>query len=207
MNDLQKILKFLNKIEKLKTVKRAISISDNSRKESPAEHTRRVAIMAMIFSRQLKIKVDILKTIEIILVHDIIESIAWDIRITDKNDTKAIQEQKEKELKASKKLYWILPKEIWKELESLRLEYENWTSKEWKFAKALDKIEVLIQRMDLRVKNREKREFNIYEVLMWRADKPVEKVPELKSFLKLVKEEITKDYKKNLKNKILNVDK
>jgi len=199
MTDLKKILNFLNRIEKLKTIQRAISISDNSRKESPAEHTWRVAIMWMILQRHLRLKINLLKAIEIILVHDIIEAIAWDVWITDKNDKKAHQKKEEKELKASKKLYWLLPKEIGSELEDLWLEYENWSSKEARFAKALDKLEVLIQRMDIWSKNREKREFDIYKILMQWADKPVEEVPELKDFLKLVKNEITKDYKKNIR--------
>jgi putative hydrolases of HD superfamily len=76
MENLIYILKFLNKAEKLKTVKRAVNISDNSRKESPAEHTWRMALMAIILNRELKLEVDLLKSLEIILVHDIIEAIA-----------------------------------------------------------------------------------------------------------------------------------
>ena len=205
MPTLQQILTFLNKIEKLKTVKRAIQVSDNSRKESPAEHTWRVAVMAMIFQRKFNLKLDLLKTLEIILLHDVIEAEALDVWI-EKGDTKGNQTKQEKEMIASKNIFWMLKNEklemrneeydMWDEMRNLRLEYEESKTKEAIFAKALDKIEVIVQRIDLWYENREnywdRDKEKIYEILMSWADGAVEKVPELKDFLNLVKNEIAK---------------
>lgn len=193
MKHISDILIFLHKVEKLKTIQRQVAISDNSRKESPAEHTWRVALMAIILHRELNLKIDLLKALEIILVHDIIEAVSDDVWILDKSDKKAIQEQKEKEMKAANELYSYLPEDSGKELKDLWLEYENQTSREAKFAKALDKIEVIIQRTDLGAKNWERQD--IYDVLLHWADEPVENFPELKDIWRLVQEELTRQHR------------
>ncbi len=188
MDDLKQILIFLNRVEKLKTVQRKVSISNNSRKESPAEHSWRVALMAMILHRELKLKVDLLKTLEVVLVHDIVEAIAGDVWILNKNDVNAHNIQQKKELEAAESLYNILPDASGSSLKSLWLEYEYQTSAEAKFAKALDKIEVIIQRCDLGAKNWESRD--IYPILLHWADESVNNFPELKDLWKIVQEEL-----------------
>jgi putative hydrolases of HD superfamily len=192
MENLIYILKFLNKAEKLKTVKRAVNISDNSRKESPAEHTWRMALMAIILNRELKLEVDLLKSLEIILVHDIIEAIAWDIFVVDKNDKKVIELKEKRELEAAKEIYSLLPESIWTDLKNLWFEFENGNSKEALFAQALDKIEVIIQRCDMWVKNWERDD--IFELLLHRSDASVKKFPELKDLWRLVQEELIKQF-------------
>jgi putative hydrolase of HD superfamily len=109
MGNLREILLFLNKAEKLKTIKRQVAVSDNSRKESPAEHSWRMALMAMILHRELELDLDLLKAMKIIIVHDIIEAIADDVWILDKNDEKAKQNKQEKEYKAADEIFGMLP--------------------------------------------------------------------------------------------------
>lgn len=193
MENIRKILKFLNKVEKLKTIKRKVSISDNSRKESPAEHTWRVALMAMVLHKELKLEIDLLKSLELILVHDIVEAVADDIWILDKSDLNLLDEKNKKEFEASKEIYSLLPDNLWDELQSLWLEFENWSSKEALFAKALDKIEVIIQRCDLTSKNWERND--IYDILLHWADSSVDKFPELNGIWQLVQEELTNQVK------------
>jgi putative hydrolase of HD superfamily len=189
MDNLSKILVFLNKAEKLKTIRRQVSISDNSRKESPAEHSWRVALMGMILHRELNLKIDLLKALEIILVHDIVEAVAGDVWILDKNDKDAHSNQQKKELQAAEELYATLPNETGAVLQKLWLEYENQTSEEAKFAKALDKMEVIIQRCDLGTKNWERND--IYPILLHWADDPVHNFPELKVFWEKVQAELS----------------
>ena len=192
MDNLEKILLFLHKVEKLKTVQRKVAISDNSRKESPAEHTWRTALMAMVLHRELGLEIDLLKSLEIVLVHDIVEAIADDVWILDKNDTKSHKAQEQKEHQAANEIYGILPDTIGTELKDLWLEYENQNSEEAKFAKALDKIEVIIQRTDLGAKNWERND--IYGVLLHWADEPVSDFPQLKDFWMLVQRDLKEEY-------------
>ena len=193
MDNLIKILTFLNKIEKLKTIKRKVSVSDNSRKESPAEHTWRMAVMAIVLHKELKLKINLLKTLEIILVHDIVEAVADDVWILDSNDKNAHETKKQKELLAAEEIYSLLPHDTGEELKSLWLEFENSTSQEAKFAYAIDRIEVIIQRNDLGAKNWERND--IYPVLMYWADDSVGNFPELKPLWQLVQKELTKQRK------------
>jgi putative hydrolase of HD superfamily len=65
--------------------------------------------MAMIFHRELDLKIDLLKTLELILVHDIVEVIADDVWITDKNKSNEIKQKKDKEEKAAQEIYALLP--------------------------------------------------------------------------------------------------
>ncbi len=74
----QKILEFLHFTEKLKRLTRHSWLSDG-RQESVAEHTWRISIMFILVEPHLGIKVDSLKTLEMIVIHDIIEIIAGDI--------------------------------------------------------------------------------------------------------------------------------
>lgn len=192
MDDLIKILQFLNKVEKLKTVKRAICISDNSRKESPAEHTWRMALMALVLHKHLKLDLDILKSIEMIIIHDIVEAITDDIWILDQNDVNAKQLKKQREINAAEELFSMLPDELWDYYKQLWFEYEEWNSIETKFSKALDKLEVMIQRIDLGVWNWERTDF--YEILVSRADNQIKDFPQLSEFCDLVKNEITTQF-------------
>jgi putative hydrolase of HD superfamily len=194
MENLKMILEFLRVAEKLKTVRRKIAISDNSRQESPAEHTWRVALMAMVLHRELRLKLDLLKTLEIILVHDLVEAIADDVWILDKNDVEAVSEKERREQLAAEKIYGMLPVTTGSELRVLWDEYESSGSEEAKFAKALDKIEVIIQRNDLGVEHWERSD--IYEVLLHWADEPVADFPPVGELWKLVQEELIRQGKK-----------
>jgi 5'-deoxynucleotidase YfbR-like HD superfamily hydrolase len=45
----------------------------------------------MVLHRELRLKVNLLKTLEIILVHDLVEAIADDVWILDKNNYQSLQ--------------------------------------------------------------------------------------------------------------------
>lgn len=188
MINLIKILNFLHEAEKLKTIKRKVSISDNSRKESPAEHTWRMCLMIILLVKELKLEVDIEKTLKIAILHDLVEVYAWDEWIINKNDIDKINTIKQKETESAEKIFSLLPNNISDEFKKCWLEYEEWNTKESKFVKAIDKIEVIIQRIDLWVKNFERHD--IYDVLLSWADKPVNNFPELDNFWELVKKEL-----------------
>ncbi|MCT4617657.1 MAG: HD domain-containing protein [Candidatus Gracilibacteria bacterium] len=196
MGNLREILLFLNKAEKLKTIKRQVAVSDNSRKESPAEHSWRMALMAMILHRELELDLDLLKAMKIIIVHDIIEAIADDVWILDKNDEKAKQNKQEKEYKAADEIFGMLPNGLGDEFKTFWYEFEDSASKEARFAKAIDKIEVIIQRNDLYVDNWERND--IFDVLLHRADDSVENFPDLKKLWNLVQEELVNQNNKKI---------
>lgn len=178
---MNKLLKFFQTIEKLKTVQRQIQVSDGSHWESPAEHSWRMAVMAITLSEELKIEIDLLKTLKMILIHDIIEVKAGD-QFTDalkgEDKEKAVKLQHEKEVKAADEIFGILESNFGKELRSLWDEFENGDSKEAKFARALDKFEVANQRMNLGYKNWHRHD--IFEVVMNLENGHIDNFPEMK---------------------------
>lgn len=74
----KKILEFLHIAENLKKLIRHSWLSDG-RQESVAEHTWRMSLMFLLVEPHLGIKVDTQKTLEMIIIHDIIEALVGDI--------------------------------------------------------------------------------------------------------------------------------
>lgn len=189
MNKFKPLLHFFEKIEKLKTVKRALRVSDQSHQESPAEHSWRMAIMALLLSEDLKIKIDIIKVIKMILIHDLGEIAVGDVWLVKKNK-KAEKTKFQQELQGVKKIFALLPKDQAKSLQKLWLEFANRQSAEAKFAYALDKIEVIIQRGDLHYANWERKD--ILPIILHWADEAVIDYPQFKILWQMVQSRIKK---------------
>lgn len=140
-NTISNILQFLHASEGLKRELRHSWLSDG-RRESVAEHTWRMALMALTLYREVDPKLSIEHILKMIIVHDLGEVYAGDYQVYGK----AVPENKhELEDEALEKLIKLLPKETHDEIKSLWLEFEERKSPEAIFAVALDKLEVLIQ--------------------------------------------------------------
>lgn len=134
-------MRFIMEIDKLKQVYRQTYISDATRKENDTEHSWHLAMMVLILSEYSNEKIDVLKTMSMVLIHDIIEIDAGDTYAYDEvgNSTK-----RERELKAANRLFSILPKDQAKYLRELWNEFEASETAEAKFALTLDKIQPLL---------------------------------------------------------------
>ena len=87
---------FLSEIDKLKTINRATTLADQSRRENSAEHSWHVAVFALIFSEHAENDVDLLKVIKMLLIHDVVEIDAGDNPIFGHHDLKLIQKKEKK---------------------------------------------------------------------------------------------------------------
>lgn len=129
--------------EKLKTELRHSWLS-SGRRESVAEHTWQMAILALLVSPNLENSIDINKALKMVIVHDITECIVGDIPYTTQNDKvkklKAIQERN-----AIDDIQKRLNNQVGDELKELWLEFEEGETQEAKFVKSLDNLEVQIQ--------------------------------------------------------------
>lgn len=138
MINIEMMISFLNKIEKLKCITRH-SWTSEGRKESVAEHSWRLAIMIYLLRDELK-ECDIDKMVTMALFHDISEVKFGDVPgfSKTKNDI-----EKEK----------MVLEEISREYKELGInhiigvvkEFDNKQSIEAKIVNALDKLEGLIQ--------------------------------------------------------------
>lgn len=141
---MEDIIEFANILENLKKIKRTGWVEREIKNpESVADHSFRVAVLAMVLGD--KLDVDKNKLIKMALVHDWAESLVGDIVTEYGNEMKQklsdLKFQKEK--KAFKKMTSSLSNG--KEYFNLWIEYEEQKSKEAKILKQLDKLEMALQ--------------------------------------------------------------
>ncbi|EKD58487.1 MAG: hypothetical protein ACD_56C00114G0003 [uncultured bacterium] len=135
------ILKFLAFSQKLKSQQRTIKLSEN-RHESSADHSWHLAIMAMAVAPHLKEKIDLLKSLKMVLIHDLVEAEIGDTPYGDvvlDRDIKA--EKKRKENEEIEKIKKLVGGELGDEIHELWYEFEEKKTSEAKFVKALDSLE------------------------------------------------------------------
>lgn len=138
--ELDGVLAFLRAAERLKDTLRT-SHTTQGRRESVAEHTWRLCLMAMLFRGEFP-DVDFAKLVRICIVHDLGEAVSGDIpAIAQKADApKSGQERRD-----LVQLTAPLPPRLRDEILELWDEYEAATTPEAKLAKALDKLETVMQ--------------------------------------------------------------
>lgn len=138
---LQQQFAFIQEIDKEKTIFRQTYLSDASRKENDAEHSWHMAVMALILSEYANEQIDVLKTVSMILVHDLIEIYAGD---TYAYDTVGNNDKAEREIKAADKLFALLPEDQRDKFRALWDEFEEGVTPEAKFAITMDRIQPLM---------------------------------------------------------------
>lgn len=139
ITNLEKKLKFVELVDEMKNIKRAIFLKDWNR-ESDAEHSYHLALMVMIFIEDFP-NLNYEKTIKLALIHDLLEIYAWDTIVFDKEAEKTKKEREENSLiRLKKELKDLLP-----EFVELLDEYESKNSLESKFVYSLDKVQPVIQ--------------------------------------------------------------
>ncbi|QHW31674.1 HD domain-containing protein [Paenibacillus rhizovicinus] len=139
--NLEKQMAFLVEIDKLKTIQRKAKIMHGDRLENDAEHSWHLAMMALILQQEANADVDLLKVMKMLLVHDIVEIDAGD---TFAYDTKGHEDKQERETRAAKRIFGLLPEEQERELFGLWLEFEAKETAEARFASSLDRLQPLI---------------------------------------------------------------
>lgn len=138
--DLNGTLQFLKAAEQLKNTLRT-GITSEGRNESVAEHTWRLCLMAMVFEKDFS-EISFNRLIKLCIIHDLGEVINGDIPATEQIDNPAKSDTERKDFKT---LISSLPNQQQEEMLSLWDEYEYVKSPEAKVAKALDKLETILQ--------------------------------------------------------------
>ena len=139
------ILKVLELAERLKFELRH-SYTSSGRQESVAEHTWRMALMAVLVEPLLKQRVDTSRLLKMIILHDLVEAEASDISALDVLRNPEIKIDKaRREKKAIENLRSALKDTNGQEIYDLFYEFEEKESYESKVANALDKLEVQLQ--------------------------------------------------------------
>ncbi|HET9983276.1 MAG TPA: HD domain-containing protein [Longimicrobiales bacterium] len=139
-SEIEGVLEFLRAAESLKNTLRS-SWTSEGRPESVAQHTWRLCLMALVFADSYP-DVDFAKLVRICIIHDLGEAIGGDIPAIAQvpGVSKAAQERAD-----LLELLRPLPERIRGEITALWDEYEAATSPEARLAKALDKLETIMQ--------------------------------------------------------------
>lgn len=97
--------------------------------------------MCFVLAEYSNEPIDVLKTMKMVIMHDVIEIDAGDTYAYDAEGNKT---KKERELRAAERIYAILPDEQAKEYRALWDEFEAMETPEAKFANVLDKLQPLL---------------------------------------------------------------
>ena len=141
MERLEQQLKFILELDKQKEIVRQTYLADASRKEGDAEHAWHLAVMAFLLADYANEKIDVLKTIKMVLLHDVVEIDAGDTYAYDiqGGKTKRLREER-----AADRIYGMLPEDQKREMIALFDEFEAYETAEAKYAHAMDNLQPLI---------------------------------------------------------------
>ncbi len=139
---LSKQMHFLNEVERLKVIYRRNRTVDQSRFENSAEHSWHVALMAMVLLEHAEdpSSIDILRVVQMLLIHDLVEVYAGDTWIYDQV---AADTQDARETAAAEILFGILPDDQAENWRALWEEFEKKESSDARYAAAVDALQPL----------------------------------------------------------------
>ncbi len=140
--NLIKQISFIKEIDKLKYIQRKTKLFNSDRPENDAEHSWHLAMMALVLAEHSNEKIDVLKVVKMVLIHDIVEIDAGDTFIY---DTQKNHSNTDEERLAAQRIFGLLPKEQAEGFIAVWEEFEAGITPESKFARTMDRLEPLLQ--------------------------------------------------------------
>lgn len=134
-------LSFLAEADRLKSVLRATTLHDRSRRENSAEHSWHVALHALILSEHAVGDIRIDRVLKMLLLHDLVEIDAGDAPIHGNQDP---AEQDAKERAAADRIFGLLPEDQRAEFRALWNEFEAAETDDAVFAKSIDRVQPVL---------------------------------------------------------------
>lgn len=138
MSRIEQQFDFIREIDKEKLIERQTYISSGERKENDSEHAWHLAMMTILLSEYSNEPIDVLRTVTMVLLHDIVEIDAGD---TYAYDETAALDKREREQTAADRIFALLPEDQAVKLRGIWEEYEARETPEAKFAHTMDNIQ------------------------------------------------------------------
>lgn len=135
---LSRQMEFCREIDKEKQILRQTILSNGIQREDDSQHAWHMAVMTLLLSEYSNEPIDVLKTISMLLIHDLVEIDAGDTFAYDEEGKKT---QRERELRAADRIFSILPEDQRDKFRSLWDEFEEGTSPEALFAHTMDNLQ------------------------------------------------------------------
>ena len=139
---------FLIEADKLKSVLRATTLADGSRRENSGEHSWHLALYALVLADQAGDGVDISRAIKMLLLHDLVEIDVGDVPLHSKGGTAhGSAEIQIKEAQAADRIFGLLPNDLRDDLRATWQEFEAAETPTAIFAKSLDRVQPVVQNL------------------------------------------------------------
>lgn len=159
---LDKQINFCREIDKEKFINRQTLLTDGKTNENDSEHAWHMAIMCLVLSEYSNNNIDLLKTVSMILIHDIVEIDAGDTYAYDDSAT-ASQQMREKV--AADRIFGLLPDDQKEKFISLWNEFEEGKSAEAKFARVMDNFQPCMLNNETKGKKWEEHKVRLSQIL------------------------------------------
>lgn len=137
MDRLSQQIAFILELDKLKSILRRSYLTHNPRRENSAEHSWHIALAALTLAEYANEPVEIGHVIKLLLIHDIVEIDAGDTFVY---DAIANLDQHDRETLAAQRVFGLLPADQRDHYLGLWREFEERTTAEAKFARAVDRL-------------------------------------------------------------------
>ena len=141
IEELQALFDFFREIDKEKLIERKTYVTGAVRWENDAEHAWHMAIMTILLAEYSNEPIDVLKTVTMLLIHDLVEIDAGDTYAYSGVSKEA---QHAKEEKGAKRIFGMLPGDKGQKLYDLWMEFEEGKTAEAKFAHTMDNIQPMM---------------------------------------------------------------
>ena len=138
---LEQQIAFCREIDKEKFIGRQTWLTGATRKENDAEHAWHMAVMTVLLSEYANEEIDVLRTMTMLLIHDLVEIYAGDTYAYDEEGKKT---QKRRELVAADRLFQMLPEDQGKKFREIWEEFEAENTPESRSARTMDNLQPMM---------------------------------------------------------------
>ena len=145
MGRLDEQIRFITEIGRLKGVLRQTMLAGPGRRENSAEHSWHLAVMAQTLAEYAPPGTDIGRVTAMLLVHDLVEIDAGDLFAYADAAQQARQEEAERA--AADRIFALLPEDQAGRLRGLWDEFEERRTPEARFARALDRLQPMLENL------------------------------------------------------------
>ena len=136
-------IQFIVEVDKLKEIFRQTLLTQSRRQENDAEHSWHICLMVIVLAEHANTpNLDVLKVLQMLLIHDIVEIDAGD---TFAYDAEHQVDQHERESRAAERIFGLLPNDQSVEFRRIWDEFEARATAEAKFAAAIDRFQPMLQ--------------------------------------------------------------
>src|SRR5215469_324610 len=143
MDRLNQQLQFVAEAGRLRGVLRQTTLADPARRENSAEHSWHLTVLALVFGEYAPAGTDLARVVAMLAVHDLVEVDAGDLSAYAPPPAQARQLVAERA--AADRLFALLPADQADTVRELWDEFEERATAEARFARALDRLQPMLE--------------------------------------------------------------